>query len=165
MMAVWLFDKLAVGDTLVAHGPAGNFTMSSLPNASLLFVAGGTGFAPIKAMIESQLALGIERSIYLVWGNSVTSDFYDLDDIANWITKSPLFHVVLAVENENVQLNVPKGVTLFKGRVDQAVGSLKNLQNYDAYVAGPPAMVAPTLAALRGASIPRANIHIDSFGG
>lgn len=52
----WLFENLAVGDTLTAHGPAGNFTLASHPGTPTVFVAGGTGFAPIKAMLEARLA-------------------------------------------------------------------------------------------------------------
>lgn len=161
----WLFDELAIGDNLNARGPAGNFTLTSLPNAPLFLVAGGTGFAPIKSMIESQLNLGIERSIYLLWGNKEAVDFYDFDDLGKWLARAPLFHVTLAVEDERAQMNLPKGATLFKGRIDQAINSLRNMQNHDAYIAGPPAMVEPTLAALRSLSIPRVNIHVDSFGG
>jgi CDP-4-dehydro-6-deoxyglucose reductase len=160
----WLFDKIAMGDTLIAHGPAGNFTLSSPPSASLLFVAGGTGFAPIKAMLESLLTLDLDRSIYLVWGNRQAGDFYNLDDLRTWVRSSPLFQVVLAVETDDAQLNVPTGVTIFKGRVDQAIANLKDMSNFEAYVAGPPAMVVPTLAALDTLGIPRAHIRVDSFG-
>jgi len=160
----WLFDKIAIGDTLIAHGPAGNFTISSPPSTSLFFVAGGTGFAPIRAMLESLLTLDLDRSIYLVWGNRQAGDFYDLDDLSTWVRTSPLFQVVLAVETDDAQLKVPTGMTIFKGRVDEAIASLKDVGNFDAYVAGPPAMVVPTLVALDALGIPRAHIRVDSFG-
>lgn len=48
----WLFNELKEGMLVKARGPGGQFTMKSAPEKSLVFVAGGTGLAPIKALIE-----------------------------------------------------------------------------------------------------------------
>ncbi|MCA1776991.1 MAG: 4Fe-4S dicluster domain-containing protein [Loktanella sp.] len=50
----WAFDEMRVGDKLRARGPLGAFTLRSAPDVPLLFVAGGTGFAPIHALVEQQ---------------------------------------------------------------------------------------------------------------
>lgn len=155
-----------MGDTLLAHGPAGNFTLSSAPGTPLLFVAGGTGFAPVKAMIESLLsAPDPGRRIDLVWGNSNPDDFYDLDAIAGWLRTHPALNVVLAVEHAVPPLSPPPGVKTVTGRVDQALASLAGLAGHDAYLAGPPAMLTGAVAALEQAGVPRARTRVDSFGG
>ena len=160
----WLFDQLALGDTLVGHGPAGHFTLASRPDTPLLFVAGGTGFAPIKAMLEAQLAHPGDRPIRLVWGNPDPDDFYDLDAISDWQRRYPALRVVLAVEHTNRPLEVA-GAETMTGRVDHALAGLGPMPGFDAYVAGPPVMITAILAELDRAGIARSQTHVDSFGG
>jgi CDP-4-dehydro-6-deoxyglucose reductase len=161
----WLFDHATVGDILIGIGPAGHFTLSSHPDTPLLFVAGGTGFAPIKAMLESQLTHPGDRPITLVWGNPESDDFYDLDQIDQWLRTYPALRVVLAIEHPQDRPDLPAGTETVTGRIDHALSNLDGLTGIDAYVAGPPAMIAATLTALDHAGVPRAQVHVDSFGG
>jgi CDP-4-dehydro-6-deoxyglucose reductase len=48
----WAFNRMKAGDSVRVRGPLGSFTMRSPVDRPLLFVAGGTGFAPIEALIE-----------------------------------------------------------------------------------------------------------------
>lgn len=161
----WLFDQATVGDTLIGHGPAGQFTLASRLDTPLLFVAGGTGFAPIKAMLESQLAHPGDRPIRPVWGNPDPDDFYDLEVVSHWLRRYPALRIILAVEHTDRPLDAPAGAETFLGRADHAVSSLGDMKGFDAYLAGPPAMITASLAALDRAGIPRGQTHVDSFGG
>jgi len=161
----WLFDELAVGAILIGHGPTGHFTVSSRPGTPLLFVAGGTGFAPIKAMLESQLDQPGNRPIVLVWGNPDPYDFYDVDVLGEWMRSRPGLQVVLAVEHPGHPIAAPSGANTFIGRTSQALTGLGELTGFDVYVAGPPAMIAAALAVLDHAGVPRTQVHVDSFGG
>jgi CDP-4-dehydro-6-deoxyglucose reductase len=160
----WLFERLQGGDTLLARGPAGAFTMRTPRAVPLVFVAGGTGFAPIKAMIESQLALQQDRKMALVWGNSTVADFYELDAIAAWLERDPNLRVVLAVEDPGAGLVAPERAHVVDGRVTEGVGALGVLDGCDAYVAGPGTMIIPAVAALERAGIDRDRMVVDSFG-
>ncbi|MEX0828604.1 MAG: FAD-binding oxidoreductase [Haliea sp.] len=62
----WAFDDMKVGDQLQARGPLGNFTLRSVPDVPLLFIAGGTGLAPVLALLEQQVQLFPERDMVLV---------------------------------------------------------------------------------------------------
>ncbi len=66
-MTEWLFEGLHFGSTVEARGPLGRFPIHSEPDTPLVFVGGGTGFAPIKAMMEQQLTLDPHRDMVLFW--------------------------------------------------------------------------------------------------
>lgn len=61
------------------------------PHKPIIFIAGGTGFAPIKAMIEQLLAEGEPRAFELFWGARSQSDLYMDDNVAHWQTHVPHF--------------------------------------------------------------------------
>lgn len=65
--------------------PLGECFLNKLePNKPILFIAGGTGFAPIKAMIEQLLANGDERAFELIWGARAKNDLYMDDKVSLW---------------------------------------------------------------------------------
>lgn len=77
----WAFDIMRVGDRLQAHGPLGAFTMRSAHDAALMFIAGGTGLAPVLALIEQQVNFAPSRDMLLLWGVRRSTDFYALDTL------------------------------------------------------------------------------------
>jgi CDP-4-dehydro-6-deoxyglucose reductase len=97
--STWAFEQAKVGDVLTARGPVGNFRLRSALETPLLFVARGTGFAPLKAMIEQVLQIDPSRNIILFWGVTDTSDFYELDLIERWIAGNPNFRRTLTARS------------------------------------------------------------------
>ncbi len=158
----WLFERLREGDVVKARGPQGHFTLRSAPGTPLIFVAGGTGFAPIKAMIEQQLAIGPSADIRLFWGAGVREDLYELDILGRWTQPKVRVTCTLAVDHGPLPEALPAGVSAISGSVAQAIGA--SLAGYDGYVAGPPAMMSSVVDALAAAGIERDRIRIDSFG-
>jgi CDP-4-dehydro-6-deoxyglucose reductase len=165
-MTEWLFDGLRVGDVVEARGPLGRFAMRSASDVPLVFVAGGTGFAPLKAMIEQQLTLNSQREMVLFWGAATREGFYELDVIAGWSKLGERFSCVLAVERGPL-LDAPSDrIEVVAGSLGEAISRSPNsLTGYDAYVAGPPAMMPSVAAALRARGIGQERIVVDSFGG
>jgi CDP-4-dehydro-6-deoxyglucose reductase len=162
--STWVFETMRPGDVVDARGPVGGFTFRSPVDVPLVFVAGGTGFAPIKALIEAQLALTPQRRIFLVWGNGNADDFYGLDELATWCRADPNMHVVVAVEQPEPHLDVPAGITMVTGRIDDAIATLGALAGADAYVAGPPVMMPAVIRALTQAGVAHDRVLVDSFG-
>ncbi len=75
--------------------PFGFCSLSHLrPDKPILFIAGGTGFAPIKAMIEQLLANGKTQPFELFWGARTQSDLYMDDKVSYWHTHVPHFQYV-----------------------------------------------------------------------
>jgi CDP-4-dehydro-6-deoxyglucose reductase len=161
----WVFDTAKVGDIVTARGPAGSFTMRTPTDRALVFVAGGTGFAPIKALIEQQLDGFPHRRILLVWGVTNASDFYELDTIDAWLQRNPNLEVILAAVSWPSQPAVPPRLTRVTGFVSDALTQTGlDLSGYDAYIAGPGAAIVASAAVLRQAGVAAERVFVDSFG-
>lgn len=82
--------------------PYGDCNIDSLKkNNPILFIAGGTGFAPVKAMIEQLLASNDPRSFELIWGAKTRSDLYFDETVSYWHNHVSLFEYFSLVSDEN----------------------------------------------------------------
>ncbi|MCR4405019.1 MAG: FAD-binding oxidoreductase [Candidatus Acetothermia bacterium] len=161
----WAFAQLKVGDVLTVRGPLGHFVVRSSLDKPLLFVARGTGFAPIKAMIEQQLELTPARDLLLFWGVTDTSDFYELDLLSGWAKSDPNFRCVLTARTVSAGFVVPQGLEFRKGTCYDALEASRfEISKRDVYVAGPRKTVEATLRVLRAKGVPHEQILIDSYG-
>jgi CDP-4-dehydro-6-deoxyglucose reductase len=164
-LSSWAFEQAKVGDVVTARGPLGAFTTRSAPDRPLVFVARGTGFAPMKALIEQQLRMFPQREMRLFWGATSSDDFYDLDAIASWLHTDPQFHVTLAAREYAQGFAAPEGTAILTGRVSDAVAaSGLDLAGYDGYVAGPRVTVADSITALEARGMASDHIFADSYG-
>ncbi len=78
-----VFEQMRVGDSIRFEGPLGRFTLSE-SERPILLVAGATGFAPVKSMLEDAFRRGIRRPMQLYWGVRHAADFYLLDEVERW---------------------------------------------------------------------------------
>lgn len=164
-LSEWAFTRMKIGQRLQVRGPLGYFTMRSPLDRPLLFIAGGTGFAPIKALIEQQLKHAPERQMQLFWGVRNLHDCYALGLLVGWAEKYPSLYLMLAVEDDDRAMQIPHGVNIYSGQVTQALSqSTRPIVGHDAYVAGPPAMIAAVVDVLREAGIVGEHVVTDSFG-
>ena len=133
--------------------------------AATSFVARGTGFAPIKAMIEQQLKLTPTRDLRLFWGVTDTTDFYELDLLSGWAKSDPNFRCVLTARTVSADFMVPEGLEFRNGTCYDALAASRfEISKRDVYVAGPRKTVEATLRVLRAKGVPREQILIDSYG-
>jgi CDP-4-dehydro-6-deoxyglucose reductase len=161
----WAFAHMQEGARLHARGPLGAFTMRSPVDRPLVFVAGGTGFAPIEALIEQQLKLTPQRDMLMFWGAADLGDFYELDRIEAWSLQNSNLRIMLAAERGAGSFSVPAGINVVTGNVAAAMQQSEwPIAGRDAYVAGPPAMIRAVLDVLRHAGLTADRIHVDSFG-
>jgi NAD(P)H-flavin reductase/ferredoxin len=89
-----VFESLRVGDVLRIEGPLGSFLLHEPSERPLIFVAGATGFAPVKSLLEQAFRLGITRPLYLYWGVRKRRDLYLADLPERWAREHPNFHYV-----------------------------------------------------------------------
>jgi CDP-4-dehydro-6-deoxyglucose reductase len=77
-MSNYWFEKAKTGDLLRLHGPLGTFFLRDVQGMDLVFLATGTGIAPVKAMLEGlvQSDKHKPRSVALYWGVRVREDLY-----------------------------------------------------------------------------------------
>jgi NAD(P)H-flavin reductase/ferredoxin len=89
-----VFETMRSGDRLRIEGPLGEFMLHEPSDKPLIFVAGATGFAPVKSLLEQAFRLGIRRPLHLYWGVRRRRDFYLADLPERWTREHPNFHYV-----------------------------------------------------------------------
>jgi NAD(P)H-flavin reductase/hemoglobin-like flavoprotein len=155
-----LVHHSVAGDCVVLGAPAGSMTLAD-SDRDLLCVAGGTGLAPIKAIIEQALAAssgragqqGRPRKITLFVGARQHFDLYDLEDLQLLESACPALRVLPVLSDE-------PGYNGLAGLLPDVVGGHSLFEAAEAYICGPRAMVRLT-AALLAAGIPPGQIHHD----
>ncbi|OIN94522.1 MAG: oxidoreductase [Comamonadaceae bacterium CG1_02_60_18] len=161
----WAFETMKVGDTLQARGPLGAFTMRSPVGVPLLFVAGGTGLAPVLALLEQQVYFAPQRDMVLLWGMRQVSDFYALDTLQALTTRAPGLRVVLVSQQLEKPPAMPLAVRFGSGTVLDALAQDASLPGgRDIYAAGPPVMLRELAHALDQQGVAKSRVHMDSFG-
>jgi CDP-4-dehydro-6-deoxyglucose reductase len=91
-----VFNEMKERDILRFKGPLGTFFLREDSDMPIIFVASGTGFAPIKAIIEHALYIGIKRPMHFYWGARRLSDLYMLDMARHWEAQGIKFTPVLS---------------------------------------------------------------------
>lgn len=161
----WAFDHMKEGDHLQARGPLGGFTMRSPAWVPLLFIAGGTGFAPMLALLDQQARFDAAREMTLVWGMRRSEDFYALGTIAQLLGEAPNLRVLLVAEDGAAPGMAAERLDFRHGTVLDALrDDLHLLARRDVYAAGPPAMLCELAHTLHGLGVEPGRVHIDSFG-
>lgn len=153
-----VFADLQPGATLRVEGPLGTFVPREDSERPLLFVAGGTGFAPVKALIEHFLHLGTRRAMTLYWGARDAQELYlrSLPEI--WITIAPGLRFIPVV-SENGHAGGAR-----RGLVHEAVlADHPDLSAFDVYMSGPPALIDAGRRAFVAAGLPEERLFYDSF--
>jgi NAD(P)H-flavin reductase len=89
-----VFETMRVGERLRVEGPLGEFMLHEPTDKPLIFVAGATGFAPVKSLLEQAFRLGIRRPLHLYWGVRQRRDFYLAELPERWAREHPNFHYV-----------------------------------------------------------------------
>jgi NAD(P)H-flavin reductase/quinol-cytochrome oxidoreductase complex cytochrome b subunit len=132
-----VFEAMKVGDTLHFEAPLGRFTLHA-SERPILFIAGATGFAPIKSIVEDAFHRGIQRPMHLYWGVRQPEDLYCLDLIERWQREHPNFKAELIVSDEAAAASW----TGRKGLVHEAMlADFPDLRGHEVYVCGSVQMV------------------------
>lgn len=154
----WVFEKLQDKAILRIEAPHGSFVLDEQSERPMLFIGGGTGFAPLKGQIQHALHNGIQRPMTLYWGVRSRRDLYLPDLPRQWAEQHPNFHYVPVLSEPDQDWD---GRT---GFVHNAVlQDIDDLPAHDIYMAGPPIMVGSARDAFRERGVPDTQMHYDSF--
>lgn len=133
-----VFQTMKERDILRLEGPLGSFFLREESDKPIVLLAGGTGFAPIKSIVEHALHIGLARPMVLYWGARTRAGLY-MDELARgWAQTLPNFRYipVLSDATENDAWNGRTGL------VHRAVmDDLPDLSGYEVYACGAPAMI------------------------
>ncbi len=155
-----LFDAYPLGSLLRIEGPLGTFVPREDSERPMIFMAGGTGFAPIKAIIEHFLHLGSARAMHLYWGARRVPDLYLPELPREWARRHPAFTYTPVLSE------VPSDEALMyrHGAVHEAVlADFPDLSTFDLYMSGPPPMIDAARHRFIAAGLPEERLYYDSF--
>jgi NAD(P)H-flavin reductase/quinol-cytochrome oxidoreductase complex cytochrome b subunit len=94
-----VFEAMKVGDIVEFEGPLGSFFLREEGDKPIIFVAGATGFAPVKSMLEHAFHTGVKRDMVLYWGVRSKKDLYLPDLPVRWAAEHPNFRFVPVLSN------------------------------------------------------------------
>lgn len=123
---------------LRVRGPLGTFFLREDTVRPAILIGGGTGFAPIKGILEHAFEIAIDKPMHLYWGVRARRDLY-LDELPqSWLEQYPNFSYT-AVLSEPMDGDNWSGATGFV--TDAVVADYPDLSGHDVYMSGPPIMV------------------------
>jgi NAD(P)H-flavin reductase len=161
MVSTTLVRHASVGDTLLL-GPARGGMSVPGGDRDLLCVAGGTGLAPIKAIIEAAAGRrgGVARRITLFAGARRQRDLYDLPDLLRLQAACPALRVIPVLSDEYEPPAAAHSAGWISGALPDVVRAHGLFEHSEAFICGPEPMVRQT-ALLLSAHVPAEQIHHD----
>jgi NAD(P)H-flavin reductase len=151
--STYLFS-LRYGDPVNFRGPAGTFVLRDYPDRRLLFVATGTGIAPLRSMIHARLPS--PTPVTLIWGLRNERDLYYQDELADLAAQFPEFSYTITLSQPSPEWN---GAT---GRVQSAVeAAISRVDDLAVYVCGSHEMIQSVSALIRSIGI--CPIHREQY--
>jgi CDP-4-dehydro-6-deoxyglucose reductase len=154
-MSHYWFSRAKVNDLLRLHGPQGTFFLRSISQRDLVFLATGTGIAPIKAMLEAMPSIPMNqspRAVFVFWGGRHEHDLYfNLADLPGSFNYIPVLSRSAAWKGE-------------RGHIQDAFLRYKlNLSNCSVYACGSDVMIHSAKNALTAAGLPSHHFYSDAF--
>jgi len=157
----WVFDELKERDILRLEAPLGTFFIrNDKTERPMIMMGGGTGFAPLKSMMEDLLAHHDKRPVHLFWGAKNLAELYMHEQVQQWAEQHDHIRYTSALTepgNDNPDDS-------FEGLVHAAVlQQYPELSSFDIYMSGPPAMIDAGRSAFLENGAEKRRIFFDSF--
>jgi CDP-4-dehydro-6-deoxyglucose reductase/ferredoxin-NAD(P)+ reductase (naphthalene dioxygenase ferredoxin-specific) len=150
--------RLRLGEAVRVQGPYGSSFLRENHTGPIVAIAGGSGLAPIKSIVETALALAMPQPIHLYFGVRAERDLYLEDHFKALAAAHPNLKFVPVLSEPDAP---PRRRT---GFVHHAVAAdIADFDGWKAYVAGPPAMAEAAQTILEGRGMRREDIHADAF--
>jgi NAD(P)H-flavin reductase len=152
-----LVHHTQVGDLINLGPPQGTMTLAAESGNGLFCVAGGTGLAPIKALIEQAIrdsTSARRRKIRLFLGVRTQSEFYDLPDLWRLETGYPWLRITPAVSEEREYSGI-------RGLLPDVIARHRPRLGDDVYICGPSIMVQKSIKVLQRTGMRKLRIHTD----
>jgi CDP-4-dehydro-6-deoxyglucose reductase len=156
----YVFEGMKVKELMRLEGPLGSYYLREESERPIILVGGGTGFAPLKGMLEHAFHINLDRQIHLFCGVRARRDLY-MDDMVNqWI-----------IEHDNLKytpvLSEPQAEDNWQGKTgyvhEAIIEEYPDLSGYDVYMSGPPPMIKAGMDAFYQHGLPESQIFSDSF--
>jgi CDP-4-dehydro-6-deoxyglucose reductase len=152
----WVHDDLAAGDRVSLSGPYGTFVAGPDANGPCLYLAAGSGLAPIRSLVESATASPPPRALTLVFSARTEADVLDRERFTQLETTHPGFRFVRTLTRGAGR---PP-----RGRIPMILpGLCGDLADHAVFIAGAPGFVRDCAAAAQAAGALAADVHTEEF--
>ena len=156
----FLFDHMEEKSMLRMEGPLGTFYLREDSHRPIILMGGGTGFGPLKAMIEHIHHIGFDQKIHLFMGVRALRDLYMQDMVKEWIDNNNKIEFT-PVLSEPMEEDNWQGET---GFVHEAVvRTYPDLSGFDIYMSGPPPMIHAAVEVFEKQGAKRDHMYSDAF--
>lgn len=150
-----LVHRVVAGDVLQLGAPMGDMVLDAATHSELLFVAGGTGLAPIRALVEEVARRGGRHQVDLFLGARTGGELYGVDDMPRMSQRHHWLTIRGAVSDEYIP-----GI---RGSLPEVLAEYGPWYQHDAFLSGPVQMVRSAGETLTlGGTLPE-HIHHDPF--
>ncbi len=154
----YVFDSMKEKTILRIQAPLGTFFLREESQRPLILMGGGTGFAPLKGMIEHTFHAGIDRPIHLYWGVRSRRDLYLPDLPLAWTREHANFNYTPVLSEPDPDWTGRRGFVH-----EAVVEDYPDMSGFDVYMSGPPVMVEAGRVAFESRGLSRERMFSDAF--
>ena len=155
----YVFERLRASDEVAVNGPFGEFYLRE-SERDIIFVAGGSGMAPLRGMLTDMAEKRITRAITCYFAARTAPDLFYLDEMRSLESELPHFRFVPVLSNPRPQ----DGWEGEKGGIASALNRLlPGLTRHEAYLCGSPGMIDASMGVLRAKGLSEDLIFYDKF--
>lgn len=155
----YVFNGLKDREILRFIGPLGSFYLREESDKPIIFIASGTGFAPIKSIVEHAFHIGVQREMIFYWGARTREDLYMIERPVAWQDHKNFTFIPV--------LSEPKTTDGWQGReglVHECVlHDFHDLYHWQVYASGAPVMVEAAHTTLTARGLPAEEFFSDAF--
>ena len=163
VVSSYLFS-LRPGDAVDVGGPFGEFNVQPT-DREMVFIGGGVGMAPLRAMIHEQIALGTRRRMSYFYGARTASDLFYVEEFEAIAAANPNFTFVPALSDPAPSDRWTGAKGFIHETVRAALAAHPAPEECEYYLCGPPVMISAVLAMLDRLGVEPHSIYNDDFGG
>ncbi|MGH8970131.1 MAG: globin domain-containing protein [Actinomycetes bacterium] len=152
---VW---RTTVGDVMRLGAPMGDMTADQQSQRDILCIAGGTGLAPIKAIVDDLTKWNTARRVHVFFGVRHARELYDIGALQRLAAINPWLHVVPVVSED-------PGFGGERGLLPDVIARHGDWADHDVFVCGSPDMSRATISRLGELGVPADRVRYDVMGG
>lgn len=155
-----LFSGMKERTLLRIEGPLGQFWFRDDSPRGAVMIGGGTGYAPLRAMLRQLLERQDTRPLHLYWGGRTLVDLYEHELLVEWTRRHSNFRYTPVLSEPHNQPDWQGRTGFVHGA---ALADLADLTQVDVYASGPPAMVESVRHQFIDRGLPSEQLFFDSF--
>jgi CDP-4-dehydro-6-deoxyglucose reductase, E3 len=155
-ISTWVYDALRPGDRVLVSGPYGTFVAGDDPTRPVLYLAGGSGLAPVRALAEAAIASGTPERATLFFSARTEADVIDRERFEEWERRRPGFRFLRTL----TRAAGPPPL----GRIPALLPELfPDLGDHEVYVAGASGFVDACSGAALACGAAPGRLHTETF--